>query len=66
MTEPDLNPTKSGDEHLPEAEHRHHRYRTNAIPWFVHLIWVGFWILAIWYVLRWLIPEVRDTFSPRA
>lgn len=42
-----------------EAEARNHAYRGNAIPWYVRLIWIGYWILAIAYVLQWLIPALK-------
>jgi len=42
-----------------EVENQNHRYVTNAIPWFVHLLWLLFWMLAIWYVLSFLFPAMR-------
>lgn len=58
MTEqPPVNPSAPPDS--PEAERRYHRYVGNRIPWFVHLIWVSFWILAVVYVLRYLVPAIR-------
>ncbi len=45
--------------HSAQGEHRHHRYVTNEIPWFVHLIWVGFWILAVYYTVRWILPMMQ-------
>ena len=35
MTNPDYLP--------PEVEHQHHDYTGNEIPWYVRLIWIGFW-----------------------
>jgi hypothetical protein len=43
----------------PEAEGKNHRYVGNAIPWYVRVIWLGFWILCILYILRWLIPALK-------
>jgi hypothetical protein len=54
MTEPEA--------HSAEAEHHHHRYISNYIPWWVHLMWVSFWVLAIWYVLRYLFPAIQSDF----
>lgn len=42
-----------------EAEGKNHRYVGHAIPWYVRLLWVGFWMLCIWYVLRWLLPALK-------
>jgi len=47
-------------ENLPaDVEAKNHRYVGHAIPWYVRLIWVGFWVLAVFYVLRWLVPAFR-------
>lgn len=46
----------------PEEENRNHSYITNRIPWFVHLIWVIFWLLAIAYVLTYQLPAIRTEF----
>jgi hypothetical protein len=43
----------------PEEENKNHTYVTNRIPWFVHLIWVTYWILAISYVLSYQFPVIR-------
>jgi hypothetical protein len=46
----------------PEVENQNHTYVTNRIPWFVHLIWVAYWVLAISYVLYYQFPVIRDEF----
>ena len=46
----------------PEAENRNHRYVGNRIPWYVHLIWVSFWLLATYYVLRYFVPALQREF----
>ena len=51
--------TEQRDEHSPEAEHRHHRYVGNAIPWYVRAIWIGFWIFAVYYTVRYLFPALQ-------
>jgi hypothetical protein len=49
----------------PETENRSHRYVGNAIPWYVHVMWVSFWLLAVFYVLRYLLPALqREFLSP--
>jgi hypothetical protein len=47
------------DETSAEAEHRHHRYAGNAIPWYVRLIWIGFWCFAVYYTIRYLFPALQ-------
>jgi hypothetical protein len=46
----------------PEAEHQTHRYIGNRIPWYVHLIWVLFWVLAVYYSLRYILPAIQREF----
>jgi hypothetical protein len=46
----------------PEAEHKHHRYVGSKIPWFIHVLWVSFWLLAIYYVLTYLFPALQSEF----
>ncbi len=43
----------------PEAESRFHTYVGNRIPWYVRLIWVGFWVFAIYYVIKYLFPDLQ-------
>ena len=42
-----------------EVEHEHHHYTGNDIPWYVRLIWLGFWVFAIYYTIRFLFPAVQ-------
>jgi hypothetical protein len=42
-----------------ETEHQHHRYVGNAIPWYVRLIWIGFWAFAVYYTIVYLFPALR-------
>jgi len=46
----------------PEKEHEFHTYTTHRIPWYVRAIWIGFWIGAIWYVVKFAIPMARNYF----
>ena len=47
-----------------KVENRFHGYVGNAIPWYVRLIWLGFWVLAVVYVIKYLFPilpvEIAD------
>ncbi|MFM2096300.1 MAG: hypothetical protein RIS70_3424 [Planctomycetota bacterium] len=42
-----------------ERDHRHHRYRSNRIPWWVRLIWIGFWVFAIYYTVKYVVPTMQ-------
>lgn len=48
--------TQSG---TPQAEHRYHDYTGNAIPWYVRAIWIGFWVFAVVYTIRFLLPAMQ-------
>jgi hypothetical protein len=48
-----------------ETENVHHTYVTHRIPWYVHVMWVLFWILAIAYILIYQLPQIpREIQSP--
>jgi hypothetical protein len=42
-----------------DFEHRYHHYRGNRIPWYVRLIWLGFWVMATYYVVQYLFPALQ-------
>jgi hypothetical protein len=42
-----------------EVEHQHHNYIGNRIPWYVRGMWIGFWIFAIIYTIRFLFPALQ-------
>ncbi len=47
------------------AENRYHSYTGTRIPWYVRLIWIGFWILAVYYVIQYLFPDLqREVLTP--
>lgn len=48
------------DPDSPTGEGRFHNYRTNAIPIAVHLIWILFWIGAVYYFVQYLLPALRQ------
>jgi hypothetical protein len=41
------------------VENRHHDYVGNDIPWYVRAIWIGFWIFAVTYTIRYLLPAMQ-------
>ncbi|MEM9353401.1 MAG: hypothetical protein AAGA92_10340 [Planctomycetota bacterium] len=47
-------------DHSPaKIEHRWHSYVGNSIPWYVRLIWLGFWAYAIYYTIVYLFPALQ-------
>ena len=42
-----------------KADDTYHHYTGNAIPWYVRLIWIGFWVFAITYTIRFLFPAIQ-------
>ena len=49
----------AGDSDSPRVEHRFHAYTGNDIPWYVRAIWIGFWIFAVTYTIRFLLPAMQ-------
>ena len=49
----------AGDSDSPRVEHRYHAYTGNDIPWYVRAIWIGFWIFAVTYTIRFLLPAMQ-------
>jgi hypothetical protein len=47
------------DETSPQAEHRYHFYADHVIPWYVRLIWLGFWIFVIYYTVKYMFPAMQ-------
>lgn len=48
------------DENTPaDVEHQFHHYTGNRIPWYVRLLWILFWIFAVYYTLTYLFPALR-------
>ena len=56
---PELDPNSA------EQEHRHHGYTGTRIPWYVHLMWILFWVFAAAYVLSYVFPALQRAFVPR-
>ena len=42
-----------------DVEHQFHHYTGNRIPWYVRLLWILFWIFAVYYTLTYLFPALR-------
>jgi len=43
----------------PEIERRYFYYSSHVIPWYVHVLWVSFWVFAIGYLLVYALPMIR-------
>ncbi|MBL9125349.1 MAG: hypothetical protein JNG90_17055 [Planctomycetaceae bacterium] len=59
MTETTTPATPPADPSSAAAEHQFHDYTGNRIPWYVRLIWLGFWIMAIYYIVQWTFPMLQ-------
>ena len=56
----------SDTEKVPIAvDDQYHHYTGNRIPWYVRLMWLGFWVFAIVYTIRYLFPAVRVELFPQ-
>ena len=47
------------DQSSPEQEHAYHYYRGNEIPWYIRVIWLGFWIFTVYYIIRYFFPAMQ-------
>lgn len=45
-----------------QSDSQFHTYSTHAIPWLVRLLWVGFWVGCIWYIIAYAIPSAKNYF----
>lgn len=46
----------------PQEEGTFHTYQTHHIPWYVRVMWIAFWVGAIWYVVKYAIPMAKNYF----
>jgi hypothetical protein len=48
------------------AESRFLTYVGNRIPWYVRLLWLCFWVAAVYYVITYLFPDLQsEIFNPQ-
>ena len=60
MNTTDSSASTPPDEYAPaEIEHQFHHYTGNRIPWYVRLLWILFWVFAVYYTLSYLFPALR-------
>ncbi len=43
-----------------EKESTFHTYTTHRIPWYIHAIWIGYFIALVWYVIQYAIPSAKN------
>jgi len=55
-TQAENAPVKATD---AKTEHRWHSYVGNRIPWYVRLIWLGFWAFAVYYTITYLFRALQ-------
>ena len=48
----------SPDENSLASEREHHGYQGSVIPWYVRALWIGFWIFAAFYAVRYFLPAL--------
>lgn len=48
-----------------EEEHQFHDYVGSRIPWYVHLLWLMFWMFVVYYIVTWQLPALKtELLSP--
>ena len=65
MTPPNESQSRTPEDTSAAVENRFHTYVGNRIPWYVRLIWVCFWIFAIYYTITYLFPDLQTIFKPQ-
>ncbi len=55
----ELTQAAEPEQTTPEQDHAYHYYRGNVIPWYVRMIWVGFWIFTVYYILQYFFPAMN-------
>ena len=43
-----------------EQELEHHTYRSSEIPWWVRMIWLLFWVFAVYYSVKYVLPAIQS------
>ncbi|MBL6705649.1 MAG: hypothetical protein ISQ06_06020 [Planctomycetaceae bacterium] len=47
------------DQSSAKAEQKFHNYTSNAIPWYVRVLWLLFWAFVIYYTVTYLLPAIQ-------
>ena len=45
-----------------EQDRQYHTYTTHRIPWYIRMMWIAYWIAAVWYVIKYAIPTAKNYF----
>lgn len=61
MTETGKSTTDKSTQEARE-EGQFHSYQTHHIPWYVRVMWIAFWVGAVWYVIKYAIPMAKNYF----
>jgi hypothetical protein len=48
------------DPNSPEVERKYLFYSGHEIPWYVHALWISFWLFAVSYMLMYAMPIMRS------
>ncbi len=43
-----------------EQEYQQLDYSGYEIPWYVHLIWISFWLLTAYYTIKYIFPTMQQ------
>lgn len=54
------------DQTSATEDEQYHQYVGNRIPWYVRLMWLGFWVLAVYYTIRFLFPSLQVELFPQS
>jgi hypothetical protein len=67
MTQPGETQIPTQPEQTSAAvESEFHTYVGNRIPWYVRLLWLCFWVAAVYYVITYLFPDLQsEIFNPQ-
>jgi hypothetical protein len=57
------SPVNSVESTSAENEHKFHHYKGNAIPWYVRLLWLCFWVFVVAYAILYLFPAAQVEIS---
>ena len=44
----------------PQQEQQYHTYVSNVIPWYIRVMWLIFWVLAIGYAIANFLPAIQS------
>ena len=42
-----------------QEDEKFHDYSSHVIPWSVRLIWLFFWVFAVYYTIQYLFPALQ-------